>query len=103
MTDTENIKCYGQPVDCRGWRQFMLERKCGGHLAHGGGEELLPFFVWVRLSTLPPGDTIICGDKHALYEWHESSIEDYMIARGIPRRRAPIHVATCSGEGRFIE
>ena len=24
----ENVKCYGQPEDCRGWRQFLVQRAC---------------------------------------------------------------------------
>ncbi len=92
----KNVKCYGQPEDCRGWRQFLVERDyCSPSPgpSRGKGVARLPVILWVGPETVRTA----CG--HRAWLVHPSSCQEFAgIAPG-----TPVDFPICEKQGRFIE
>jgi hypothetical protein len=96
----KNIKCYGQPQDCRGWRQFLVERYCpndplDGKVPLAAG---IPCVIWVCDGERNPALSRlrVCG--HKSLRVHESSASE--IKKPTPR---PTVYWVCEKQGSFIE
>lgn len=91
----ENIICYGQPADCRGWRQFLVERNyC--KLRRRPPDGLLPCAIWVGVELIRHA----CGHKG--YAVHPDSARAVCESVGRPyfdNMEYPI----CEKQGRFID
>lgn len=96
LESLEGVRCYGQPEDCRGWRQFLVEREaCLTATNPPPPDGQLPAVVWVRLEP----DKAPCG--HTGYVVLPESVQEFVREFGLPTF-AGRHVA-CEKQGRFIE
>ncbi len=93
----ENVKCYGQPEDCRGWRQFLVQRACPAVDPTGGPAlpslGLLPSAIWVAE---PTSQRNVSCSHSPFYIVHPSSVA----ALNLP---PSIQWIICAPQGRFIE
>jgi hypothetical protein len=94
MTEAlENVKQFGMPDDCRGWRQFLAERI---HRRPGTLAPFLPCIIWAEEESRP----CTCGS--ILHLVHGSSVADLARSAGYPAS-AFFDADICESSGRFIE
>ena len=100
----ENIRCYGQPDDCRGWRQFLVERACSHdpmalQIATYSQSSKFPFpyVVWVCKHPDPEITMAAYPCPHARYLVHQNSVQ---AMDGNPHKN---RYWLCASQGRFIE
>ena len=95
LENLSNVKCYGQPEDCRGWRQFLVERCCPDLPPLPDPVDCIPCVLWV---TSEPADGYSC--PHVKYEvLPESRAKAY----GEAPHSKTARYFVCVKQGRFIE
>lgn len=89
------MKQYGMPADCRGWKQFLVERSCPADV--GRPTNHFPIVVWVGKPGIPD------HGKHTCWKVHPSSVAEL---RGIAVPAVgsdSVSWVVCEEQGRFIE
>ena len=97
MNEVDGIRCYGQPEDCRGWRQFQIDRPCPSPQRLSVKKVkpgiALPVVVWVSVE---PIKCRFCGA--VAFRIHPSSEAEICVS--VP---VGMYTAACFPSGRFIE